>query len=350
MQTVQDFSRAPIGGVEQTVQKLRGYLLDRSHIIYVVNAIGQQLSIPPPEDVDIVHIFGTWTDYGIKIAEFYKGKVPVFVSPIYNNRALMLSEYGNWLTTQGRDQDRQFIEGYSNKLQGDVLKVCQTADYIAVLGELERAELLKLGVSEDAEFRVMTNGVDVELIQAVEQSWTIPVSSAILCPARYEYNKNQLRLIQAFAKFKEYAPAAQLWLAGAAFDVDYKRHCEEFSGPDVHWLGLRPTLELLHLMKAARIVALPSLSECVPLVILEAAALGKPAICTKHSYIEEYLPDYAQLCDPLDVHSIFTALRRAWLLLDNRITAAYVRQNLSWAKCAGSLLSYYAAALRGLLT
>lgn len=349
IQSFQDFRKLPIGGVEQVLLKLQGYFLDRSHGVHIINCSAPKISLPSPDSLDIIHIWGTWTDFGSKIAKIYKGKIPIFVSPVYNDRTLMFREYIHWLESLGRDEEKKYIENFEKSFRKNILEVCELADYICVLGNSEKSQLIKLGVSQDAVFRFMTNGVDVELIEAVEKSWSIPSSQAIFWPARFETNKNQLRLIQAFKRFQEYAPQAQLWLAGANFDPEYKRYCERYAKEHmvgVHWLGLRPSLEVLYLMKAARVIAIPSISECLPLVALEAVAFGKPLVCTSNSYIAEYIPDWPVLCDPSDVSSIFEALRKAWLLPENRDQATRILTRFSWNQCAEGIRYFYEEALR----
>lgn len=348
--TIDRFNSAPIGGVEVQVQRWQSYLAERGHEASIINingAKGSKLVVPSPDELDIVHAVGIWSQAQPAVLRAYSGKVPVVVSPVYNDRSTMLATMLESLERRKYQHIEEF-RSFTKSFTSTVLEACNLANKIVVLGDGERQALMQIGASSDKDhYAIIPNGVDVAAIQAVERSWKIPVSNAVILPARCEINKNQLAAIEAFREFLFAVPQAALWLVGEEFDQEYAEECRAAAdGLPVYWLGLRPTWEALYLLKAARVVILPSISECLPLAVLEAAAFGKPIVCTPNSYVSEYL-SHENIIIMRDVTPdwILEGMRKAWLLPDSKQFANDVRQRLSWERSGGELLGLYSRML-----
>jgi len=173
----------------------------------------------------------------------------------------------------------------------------------------------------------------------------LPERGFVLCAARTEERKNQLRLIEACAPL-----GIPLVLAGAEYEdrqgyADACRALAERAGADVRFLGDLGSADTSDALAAARVHALPSLWETVGLASLEAAMAGCNVVSTDRCGVREYLGELAWYCDPESVESIRQAVAAAWETpLDERL-----REHVStftWRRAAERTLVEYEAVLR----
>jgi glycosyltransferase involved in cell wall biosynthesis len=105
--------------------------------------------------------------------------------------------------------------------------------------------------------------------------------------------KGSKYLIEAFARFRrQRAPQeSQLVIVGDGPSRTALEQCAESHGisRDVRFLGMRT--DVYSLMTAFDIFVLPSLHEGVPMVLLEAMALGIPVVASRVGGIPEILED-----------------------------------------------------------
>ncbi|HEV8352579.1 MAG TPA: glycosyltransferase [bacterium] len=106
-----------------------------------------------------------------------------------------------------------------------------------------------------------------------------------------------------------------LTVAGATIDPDYaaalRRRAEAALPGRVTFIGHVGQAELARHLAAARVFVLPSRSEGLPRVVLEAMAVGVPVIATSVGGIPELIDDGVTgwLIPPGDVHALATRLR-----------------------------------------
>ncbi|WP_243311804.1 glycosyltransferase [Fundidesulfovibrio agrisoli] len=145
--------------------------------------------------------------------------------------------------------------------------------------------LLALGRS-DEQVTVIQNGVDTDFFSPDPDGFA-PVRKVVLCVARFVEDKDHLTLLQAFDKAWKAVPEAELWLVGdgplkgrvehAARKLGCARNIRVYpGGPD-----LRP------FYRQATILALSSLREGLPNVVLEGMATGLPIAATNVGGIPE---------------------------------------------------------------
>jgi colanic acid/amylovoran biosynthesis glycosyltransferase len=136
----------------------------------------------------------------------------------------------------------------------------------------------------------------------------------LLCVGRLCAEKGQVEIPAAAAALVPRFPGLEIWLVG---DGPMRASIEAGIagwglGDRVKLLGWRSNAEVRDLIAASRALLLPSHAEGLPIVIMEAFALGRPAITTRVAAIPE-LVDAATgwLCDPGDGDGLQAAIAAA---------------------------------------
>jgi len=133
---------------------------------------------------------------------------------------------------------------------------------------------------------------------------------------RLEKRKNLVRLIKAFAKFRQQSKvSAKLVLAGneGVGIGDIKSAAKQSPcRDDIIFLGFLSNGELYGLLNLTRALVFPSLYEGFGIPVLEAFSVGTPVLCSNTSSLPEVGGDIAVYFDPLDVEDIADKLTVAW--------------------------------------
>jgi glycosyltransferase involved in cell wall biosynthesis len=169
------------------------------------------------------------------------------------------------------------------------------------------------------------------------------VRDFVLCAARIEPNKNQMMLIWALRE-----TGLPLVLAGAEGDADYAALCRRWAGENVHFVGELSPQMLASAYAAARVHALPSWSETPGLANLEAAVAQCALVVGNRGAEQEYLGEWAYVCDPGDVQSIHEAVLQAWAEddpLQREARRQHVLSRYSWQRAAERTVQAYELAL-----
>jgi glycosyltransferase involved in cell wall biosynthesis len=134
----------------------------------------------------------------------------------------------------------------------------------------------------------LPNGVDVSQFHpdderriAVRHSLALEDDQCvILAIARFEEAKNHAGMLRAFARVLEVHPSATLLLAGQGTILNAVRTLAValHVADSVRFLGIRK--DIPDLMRASDLYLMSSLWEGLPVVLLEAAASGLPAVAT----------------------------------------------------------------------
>lgn len=161
-------------------------------------------------------------------------------------------------------------------------RLAREGDLFLCVSSFIRDRLLAMGFPEDRTW-VHYIGVDCEAIRARDPS---EETATILHVARLVELKGTEYLIRAFASVAARFPQCRLVIIG---DGPRKRRLRALAGSlalgeRVRFLGARPHAEVLHWMRKAAVLVLPSVRtatgrvEGLGMVLLEAAASGVPAI------------------------------------------------------------------------
>jgi len=115
-------------------------------------------------------------------------------------------------------------------------------------------------------------------VQGVRQRYSLGGQPYLLFVGDITYNKGVYDLLYAYERWQAHHPDFQLVLIGT--NREGKRFVNRLKQTKgATYLGYVPHSDALALMQGAEIVVLPSRSEGLPTVILEAIALGRKVIC-----------------------------------------------------------------------
>jgi glycosyltransferase involved in cell wall biosynthesis len=180
------------------------------------------------------------------------------------------------------------------------------------------------GLSRVARSRiaVVPNGIDSGRFEAVAARDRVAAESLltaegdgplVLSVGRLARQKGIDLLVRAVARLREEVPGLRLAVAGDGPEGPRLERlaCELGVERRVRWLGARP--EIAGLLSAADLVAVPSRSEGLPYVVLEALALGRPVVAAAVGGIPELVRDGEEgwLVPPGDVEALAAALASA---------------------------------------
>lgn len=207
-------------------------------------------------------------------------------------------------------------------------------------------ELIDMGVDR-AKVRVVVNGVDIEAFRpGVEdrKQWGLPcdVPVALFAGDLRTYRKNLDTVLHALAR----VPDLHLAVAGALERSLFPAMAKQLGVADrVHFLGLRR--DMAPLMRSSDSFVFPSRYEACSLVLLEAAASGKPVVTARTAGGSELIDEASGIVleNPDDVDALAEAMKRLSADRDLREEmgrrARAVAEQHSWDRMAREYLALY---------
>jgi glycosyltransferase involved in cell wall biosynthesis len=222
------------------------------------------------------------------------------------------------------------------------------------VSEALREQVIEIGIDPD---RVVAqhNGVNGELFKlrdraAVRAELGVSRDRRLICfVGRLGAEKAVGVLIEALGHLRR-AGREDVDLAlvgGGALEGELRAQVDQLGLQDrVRFCGMRPHAEIPLWVSACDVLALPSLREGCPNVILEALASGRPVVASRVGGIPELLNgDNGLMVPPKDAPALATglqeALHRSW---DPEALRASV-QFLSWDAVADSYYGFFASAV-----
>jgi glycosyltransferase involved in cell wall biosynthesis len=207
----------------------------------------------------------------------------------------------------------------------------------------------KITVIYEAADSLYTPIHDPQALGRVHAQYHLP-ERFILFVGTIEPRKNLPTLVRAYhglvEKYKSDADLAIVGRRGWLYDDVYNL-VEQLGLQDrVHFLGRVPTLDLLYLYNASRMLVLPSYYEGFGLPPLEAMACGVPVIVSDTSVMPEVVGDAALRVAHEDVEGFTVAMWR--LLTDNDLREDMIAKGakrvkcFSWERAARETLQVYA--------
>jgi len=242
-------------------------------------------------------------------------------------------------------------------------RVLSDADGIICVG-LAEYEAVRERFPTKSVFHV-PNGVDVDRFSQADGAefrkahGFSPAEKIVLCVSRVDYQKNQLGLLRAFARFSVDRPDHRLVLVGPVTARDYR---DEIAA-EAERMGLAEKVRIIEGLhpadpmlpaayKAAEQFALPSLHEPFGIVVLEAWAAGLPVLASKLGGIVDFATDgqTALLIDPEDEEAIGRGMAELAddEILRNRLSrkALDAIGNYGWDAVAARMREIYEGVIR----
>lgn len=164
------------------------------------------------------------------------------------------------------------------------------AQFAACASWFMRAQAMRLSTPRVwRDLMVVRCGVDFSRLPARGIAERARARARIVCVGRLSPEKGQAGLIEAFAQVRAAGVAAELVLVGDGPDRQGLAAIVAECGltQDVTFLGRLPEPETLATIASADILALPSLMEGLPVVLIEAMALGVPVVASQVAGIPE---------------------------------------------------------------
>jgi polysaccharide biosynthesis protein PelF len=156
------------------------------------------------------------------------------------------------------------------------------ADIITALYEQNRRRQVEDG-AQDARTRVIPNGIALERFAPLRAKRSTEVPKVLCLIGRVVPIKDVKTFIRAMRTVVNHLPDAEGWIAGPEDeDPGYARECRELA----EGLGLAANVKFLGFQKVedvlpkVGVLVLSSISEALPLVLLEGYAAGVPAVTT----------------------------------------------------------------------
>lgn len=149
----------------------------------------------------------------------------------------------------------------------------------------------------------------------------------ILCIATLCPRKNQLRLIEAFAKLPDaLRQQSRLVLVGKRGWDDEAILKKISTTPNVEWKNYLSDSECEELYRSATVFAFPSLYEGFGMPLLDAFRFGVPVLASDRGSLKEVAGDAALLVDPENVDAIRGGLER--LLTDGALRESLTQKGI----------------------
>jgi hypothetical protein len=289
------------------------------------------------KDFDALHVFGSTYELSSFVQAAKGLGLPVIVSVI----AYSAKPSWQWKVWKMIDPFLPLPTIYTLRQ-----KIYDSADRLIVLSKIE-AEQLSLGFRIDkTKIRYVPNGVDVDRFVQADPNLFMQrygIKDFVLQVSRINKHKGQARLIRALK-----GTSLKLVFLGPLDPID-KDGVNEFLNlveENKEWVYYLGNINhddplLASAYKAARVHVLPSISEVVPLVVLEAIAAGISTVSGKYPALYDNVGDRVYYCDPHLESSIKETVLKAYEKGPIPGAQDYVINNFSWRHTAEKLIKIY---------
>ncbi len=197
--------------------------------------------------------------------------------------------------------------------------VLRWADRVISVAEHVRAELLELGLVRSDRAVTVYNGIGQPVVRpgapgALRRELGLPADRLVVGTAvRLAPQKGVEHLLGAAAVLRDAGRPVTLVIAGDGPLREPLAQKARSLGVDAHFLGHRP--DVADLMSLFDVFVLPSVTEGLPLVVLEAMAVGCPVVATRVGGVPEAVEDgrTGRLVPPADPEALAGAVAETLL-------------------------------------
>jgi glycosyltransferase involved in cell wall biosynthesis len=267
------------------------------------------------------------------------------------------------LTAHGRDVSRIDDPGEArpHQYRAAVRAACARAAAVICVSQAMAARLAAILDPGFDRLHVIPNGVDIEhfrpvareaaratLRRAIAESPALAADRRLIVFAGDLLPVKQVdRLLPALALLAPSVPEVALAIVGDGSEAPALTELaiEHHLGPRVLFAGLRPHREIATWLAAADVFVLPSATEGLPLVVLEALAAGTPVVASRVGGIPECIREgeTGLLVDPKGVAPLAEALLAALLRTWDRARIRASAEPFGWEAQVAKLEQIYRA-------
>lgn len=287
-------------------------------------------------DFDVLHVFGSSYELS-SLVQAAKGLgLPVVVSVI----AYSAKPAWQWKVWKRIDRFLPVPTTYHLRQ-----RIYDRADRLVFASPAERDQLSQGFCLDPAKARLVPHGIEVERFAQADPGPFVEkydLTSFVLQVSRINRHKGQARLIRALEgtglEVVFLGPLDPTDLEGTR---EFLRLVERYDW--VHYLGTLghddPLLASAY--AAARVHALPSISESLGLVTLEATAAGAAAVSGHYPTLFDYVGERVYYCDPFSIGSIREVTLQAYRQGPKPGAREFVLAEFSWDRTAEQLVGVY---------
>jgi len=266
-------------------------------------------------------------DYIMASWAYPEGVATAWLAKIFN-KPFFLKVHGSDINDYANDKARAT----------QIVNACQRAQGIFSVSQALKQKLVDLGVQAE-KIHVIYNGVDKSVFYA--QAPPTP-SQSLLFVGNLKANKGVVELIEAFILLKKGHQALTLVIAGNGAMMPFitRRLTEEGLMSEVELLGNVGHHQIPSLLRASRLLVLPSYAEGVPNVILEAFSCGIPVVATVVGGIPEIVNESnGVLVKEKNVEDLTQGINKALAIEWNSERIKEKANDFSWNENASKVLA-----------
>lgn len=249
-------------------------------------------------EFDVVHLHNEHS-FPAMITAYFKSK---------NDFPLILTNHGQ--LEFGSTIKDTCVKAYSKLVSKRILEQCNV---VTVLSESQKKFLSSINQNIYNRIEIIPNAIDIEFLKKLDESKHVKTESEfkILYVGQLIKRKGLEWLIKSINAVRYEYPNIKLILVGEGEDEAYfkKLVCELKLDDFIEFKGkINDQKVLVSIYKIADIFVLPSLSEGLPTVLLEALFFGLPVIATDIPGIKDHFENYVSLIPPKDSDKLAEAI------------------------------------------
>ena len=274
--------------------------VEAARLYQTIYWIARSAGVPTPE-TDLLHV----TAAGWAV-------VPALVHKRLHGTEMLLTEHGVYVReaylAAARSPSSQGERFLTSRLARGLSRAAYAAaDYVAPVTEANAAWERGLGVDPE-KIRVIQNG-----IEAPTDYSDPPGNLKVVSVGRIDPLKDVQTMLRVAAEVNRRVPGAQFeyWGPPTKGQETYAKACEELArriGVEGCFQFMGRTTEPQRVVREADVVLMTSISEGLPMSILEAMAEARPVVATAVGGVPEVLRGCGIVPPPGDVHAIATGV------------------------------------------
>jgi glycosyltransferase involved in cell wall biosynthesis len=237
--------------------------------------------------------------------------LPALVHKALHGTPILLTEHGVYVRESylaaARSRSAPGQRFASTRLaRGLALATYAAADVISPVSEANAKWAVAMGV-DPAKVQVIHNGIGEP-----DQPTPLPDTATVVAIGRIDPLKDVHTMLRVAVEVLERLPHAQFLYYGPSSPEQeaYAKSCKDLHrqlGLDERFKFMGSTRDVTGALQAADMLLMTSISEGLPMGILEALAQGRPVVATSVGGVPEVLRGCGIVAPPCDVHAIAVA-------------------------------------------